>query len=311
MIPLNGIFNKKHGHNQRFASRREKVQNRKLPDVSGNSRATVISAKTNKQKSMRISFPIILFFLILFIFVFQSCGHKSKTAGNGTFTEDTIYRVHADMKNEVDEMDEDEIENETYEEDIVYPETGKTVDDFIPNNYEVQYETNGDLNNDALSDIVIVLKQKDSNTEKRPMLILLQDNDKTYRLDKVSNFVMPIEYDEADFKVYHSEEIGIDNENLYIHLYGSNGGSFFCSFQYFENELLLTYIEAFGMGAGSQTELYYDLTENELTKITTNTSEEDMPPESQTIKTEKKKHIFEDVSPHSVMNETFEKYFGK
>jgi hypothetical protein len=160
--------------------------------------------------------------------LFQSCGNdrlkKAKESVQQTTEvaeKDSIEEFHE----EFDYAEEDEL--------YAYPKTGNKAEDFLPKIgiYEIQYEVKGDLNQDGLPDIVIVLKNKESNIADRPTLILLQNNDKTYRLDKVSNFVMPIEYNEYDYKLFDTEEISIENGELNIKLYGKDNS--FGTFKYF------------------------------------------------------------------------------
>ena len=239
---------------------------------------------------------------------------------------DLKYSVYIDFGNDIRTRSEvtlvlenneykiDYCKTEFFEEDtsteaeLVYPKTGNKPSDFIPTNiFEIQYEVKGDLNQDGLPDIVIVLKNKESNIADRPTLILLQNNDKTYRLDKVSNFVMPAEYNNHDFKIYDTEDIGIDNGTLTIQLYGIGpSGNLFSTFKYFGNDLVLAYIETYNMGAGSHQSLYYDLEQGELTQEITNTMEEDMPSREKTFKLKKEKYLFETASPDNIISKAYQ-----
>lgn len=236
--------------------------------------------------------------------LFQSCGNdrlkKAKESVQQTTEvaeKDSIEEFHE----EFDYAEEDEL--------YAYPKTGNKAEDFLPKIgiYEIQYEVKGDLNQDGLPDIVIVLKNKESNIADRPTLILLQNNDKTYRLDKVSNFVMPAEYNNHDFKIYDTEDIGIDNGTLTIQLYGIGpSGNLFSTFKYFGNDLVLAYIETYNMGAGSHQSLYYDLEQGELTQEITNTMEEDMPSREKTFKLKKEKYLFETASPDNIISKAYQ-----
>ncbi|MEO5911749.1 MAG: hypothetical protein ABIP95_12740 [Pelobium sp.] len=234
---------------------------------------------------------IIIVKLILLTFLFQSCGNKAqKTKTREATIIDTISNGPSIVKNE----EVDGHENNANELDPIYPKTGITAIDFLPksNIYEIQYEAKGDLNKDGLSDIAIVLVHKELKTAERPMLILLQGKDKSYRLDQVSKIAFPSEYNESDFKLYDTEDISIENGELHINLYGIGpSGNIFGSFKYLKNDFILTYIEAYDRGAGGSSVMVYDFSKDEITTTQTNTMEENSTPTSETKKT-KKKSIF-------------------
>lgn len=62
-----------------------------------------------------------------------------------------------------------------------FPKSGSKASDFLPKSgiYEIQYEAGGDLNGDGLEDLAVVMHSRQDNTATRPMLILLQNTDKT------------------------------------------------------------------------------------------------------------------------------------
>lgn len=250
--------------------------------------------------------PIILF--LLSSFLLQSCVNK--TEKKPMETQQTTKVVEKDsIENDV----YTEMNDEPDEDDFVYPKTGNKASDFIPKmtiqDYEIQYKAKGDLNGDNLDDIVVVLRNKEIKVGLRPMLILLQNTDKTYRLDKVSNVTMPAEYSENDFKNYDKEDIRIEDEVLKIELFGTGGpiGNTFSHFRYIGKDLVLSYIETYNVGAGSWQQLYYNLETGELTQEVTNTMKEDMPTTAKTFKLKKEKHFFEDTSPDDVIREAYRK----
>jgi hypothetical protein len=65
-----------------------------------------------------------------------------------------------------------------------------SVTHFIPNGYSALYATEGDLNKDSIADVILILKKNgeentsnvDKHPEKRPLLILTGQADKTYKL---------------------------------------------------------------------------------------------------------------------------------
>ncbi|MFD2939116.1 hypothetical protein [Flavobacterium notoginsengisoli] len=234
----------------------------------------------------------ILFFLL--VFTILSCKKDTKTSSNNVAVTDSLP-----TKKEFEENGEEYEENDPEEADVTYPETGKKATDFLPKLgiYEIQYEAEGDLNNDGLKDIAVVLKHKDVKTAKRPMLILLQNTDKLYHLDKVSDVVMPAEYNEYDFKLYDTEDIIIENGELHISLYSIGpSGTFDSAFKYVKNELVLYSMEAYFRGAGGRSGLFYDFEKGEITETETNTMKEDEPTTSQTNKAKLKVYLFENTS---------------
>lgn len=231
--------------------------------------------------------------VILFVFVFQSCNKKEKNSTQNVEVVDSLPNKN------LEEVSEAYEENDPEEPEVTYPKTGNKLTDFLPklDIYAIQYEAEGDLNNDGLADAVIVLKHKESNTLKRPTLVLLRNEDKSYRLDKVSDVVMPIEYNEHDFKLYDTENIGIEKGELQINLYGMGpSGTFLSNFKYIKNDLVLYSMETYFSGAGGRSGLFYDFEKGEITETETNTMKEDEPTTSQTNKAKLKVYLFENTS---------------
>ncbi|WP_121965673.1 hypothetical protein [Myroides sp. N17-2] len=151
--------------------------------------------------------------------------------------------------------DSEEPEEEPTEEyttiDYTFPETGKSITDFIPKGtpFEIQHEAKGDLNNDGLKDYAIVLTDKTHLYDERPMLIVLQQTDGTYRLDKMSKVVMPSKYFKASN--YDNEEITIEKHQLVIHLYNEYAsGNTKYKFSYQDKELYLSQLDDYSRGSG-------------------------------------------------------------
>jgi len=235
--------------------------------------------------------------LLSALIIIISCSKKNEIPKEKT----PVFKTEL-VKNEVYESDEDPA--------YIFPKTGKKAEDFItePTIFEIQYKAEGDLNGDNLNDIVIVRKDKKYKTAPRSMLVLLQNPDKTYRLDKVSNLAIPAEYNESDFKIYETEDISINKGVLSIQLYGIGpSGNLFSDFKYFGNDLLLTNIETYNMGAGSHQSMNYDVLTGELTQEIINTMEEEMPSTEKTFHLQKQKLKFENTSSDAVISEAYDK----
>lgn len=238
-------------------------------------------------------------------FLFQSCGNDRLKRAKESVQQTTKVAE----KDSIEEFHE-EFDYAEADKLYAYPKTANKAEDFLPKIgiYEIQYEANGDLNKDGLDDIAIVLVQKEVKTDERPMLILIQNKDKSYRLDKVSNLVMPIEYTDSNYKIYDKEDVNIENGMLNIRLYGTGpSGNVFSDFKYFGNDLMLTYIETYNVGAGSWHQLYYIIEKGELTEVITNTMEESMPTKKKTFKLTKEKYEFESASPDDIIIEAYKK----
>ncbi|HEY1196187.1 hypothetical protein [Flavobacterium sp.] len=230
---------------------------------------------------------------IIFIFAIQSCKKQSNNDTKNVEIVDSLPNQNFETADEAYE------ENDPSEPEVTYPKTGNKLTDFLPklDVYAIQYETEGDLNNDGLEDAVIVLKHKNSNTLKRPTLVLLRNEDKSYRLDKVSEIVMPVEYNEYDFKLYDTEDVIIENGELHISLYGMGpSGTFMSVFKYIKNDLILYSMETYFSGAGGRSGLFYDFEKGEITETETNTMKEDEPTTSETTKAKLKSYLFEETS---------------
>lgn len=235
--------------------------------------------------------------LLLAAFPLLYSCKKDKTSDavqkKGEATESTLQKDSLNSKN-----------SELHENSI---KSGKKPSDLVPAGYEIQYDAEGDLNKDGLADIALVIRKKEDTLAGRKMMILLKNPDKTYRVDKVSDTVLPDEYNEAGYKMHDPEDITIENGELSINLYdiGPHGNQF-SRFKYLNGDLILTYIETYNMGAGSHSALFYQPMKGKLTIETVNTMEEEMPTESKKFQIKRERYVFEKTSPDDVVRKAYD-----
>lgn len=211
-------------------------------------------------------------------------------------------------KNE-DTHHQEEIDDMSHMEHYVFNpnKTAKTAEDFIDNPavFEIQYQANGDLNADGLSDMALVVKYKDDfNMGERYFLVALQDNTGVYHLDKISKHIFEPEYNEYGYKWYNEEVVEIDKGVLKTSFYGLGAsGTTIAQFIYQEQALILSHLEVFASGAGSSTSVYYDFIKGEMETHNTNTMLEEMPTDIQKSPLKQKHYPFEVVNFNKIMVE--------
>ena len=160
-----------------------------------------------------------------------------------------------------------------------FPTTGKNAEDFVLESCEIKMRAEGFLDDDDLKDIVIVLQNKDNNTDSRATLVLLQQQTGGYKLKELSWEAVDPEYNSDGYKPYDYEEISIDNEKkLKIELQGMGAiGNRETVYKYLNDKLVLVRIGTFHSGAGSYTLSDYDLFSGEVDHEITNTMVDSMP----------------------------------
>ncbi|WP_316807393.1 hypothetical protein [Pedobacter agri] len=188
-----------------------------------------------------------------------------------------------------------------------FPNMAYKVEQLVPQNYEIDMETDGDLNNDGVADKVIVLIKTTDTTALRPTLVLLKQGN-AYSVNAISYMAFDAKYREDGFKNYDYEDVSIDSGKLVLTRQATGpNGSLEGSYQYINEELVLTHITTFNMGAGGQTEQKFDLLKGIYEQTDINTMKEDMPSETTTKKYKIPKALFKDTDPREIMIEAFNK----
>mgnify|MGYP003582815982 CR=1 FL=1 len=189
----------------------------------------------------------------------------------------------------------------------IFPASGKKASDFVPANYHIDMETEADLNQDGLTDMVLVLINTKDSTALRPTLILL-NQDKGYKLYAKSFSAIEPKYREDGFQIYDYENIEIDNGKLVISMQATGpSGTIESEYKFLNEELVLTNIRTFNMGAGGQTEVKFDLLKGIYEQTEINTMKEDMPSTTTNKKYKIPKMLFKDSDPSEIMIKAYEK----
>ncbi|RZL44940.1 MAG: hypothetical protein EOP00_18605 [Pedobacter sp.] len=189
-----------------------------------------------------------------------------------------------------------------------FPARAKTIKAFIPKYYDIDMEAEGDLNRDGLKDQAMILINAKDTTAQRVALVLFLQSDNSYVLNAKSFSVVEPKYSEDGYQNYDFEEISIDkNGQLTISQQATGpNGSLESIYKYINNELVLTNITSFNMGAGGQTELKLDLLKGIFEETDINTMKEDMPSKTFTKQYKIPKVTFENSSPRDVIIKAFD-----
>lgn len=187
-----------------------------------------------------------------------------------------------------------------------FPKSGNKIEDLIPQYFDTDMEASGDLNHDGLEDRVLVLVNTRDTTALRPTLVVLKVGN-VYRIDAKSFAVIEPKYRQDGYLNYDYEEVKIDKNGQLIFSQQSTGpnGSLESTFKYLNNELILTNISSFAMGAGGQTELKLDLLKGIFEQTDINTMKEDMPSKTTTQKYILPKTVFSNSDPRAIMIKAF------
>jgi len=102
---------------------------------------------------MNIKKILFIFFTLLFL---CSCGENKNDEKTDTIS--TIEETKSQDEVEID----DYVSDEEFDEAILFPKNAKEIEDFLPKNWQILYEVEGDLNNDNLNDIALIIENTDS-----------------------------------------------------------------------------------------------------------------------------------------------------
>lgn len=238
--------------------------------------------------------------LLLFLIIILAGSCKKETAKVSENPKPVINNVPDSSS--VDE------EGEIFDSGVlaVFPKTGKKAQDFVIEPYEIQLEAEGLLNDDQLKDVVIVLKNKDDDKDIRATLVLIKQKTGDYILQETSWHALNAEYSYEGYKTYDYEDISIDKDRiLRVTLQGIGpSGARETEYKYINNELVLSKIHTFNMGAGSQISVDYDLISGVAQMELINTMVDSMPSttEKKNFKL-KRTQLFVDDNPDRVLND--------
>lgn len=193
-----------------------------------------------------------------------------------------------------------------------FPATGRTPAGFIPQGYEPGPEAEGLLDNDSLPDYVLVLNPKEDRAAARPCLVLLQETGGGYRLAHISwKAVQPGQTAEG-YPIYDSEDMRIEKHTLQLDMFSPGAaGNLSTVYRYEGPDLVLASIHTYNMGAGSHTEVTYNLASGRYEETVTNTMVDSMPAET-TLKNYARARVsFEAADPLQIIHAAYDKAAAK
>ena len=188
-----------------------------------------------------------------------------------------------------------------------FPTSGNKIEELIPQYFDIDMEASGDLNHDGLEDKVLVLINTRDTTALRPTLVVLKVGD-AYSVDAKSFAVIEPKYREDGYQNYDFEDVTIDKNGNLLFSQQATGpnGTLNSTFKYINNELVLTEVSSFAMGAGGQTALKLDLLKGIFEQTDINTMKEDMPSKTTTKKYKLGKVLFADSDPREIIIKAFQ-----
>ncbi|WP_421497956.1 hypothetical protein [Flavobacterium columnare] len=189
------------------------------------------------------------------------------------------------------------------------PQIQNDIQEYIPEGFEIQYECDGDLNQDGLKDYAYVLRNIEEDTWARKTLVFLGDKEKGRQLFQQSEQVFPVEYSDEGYKIYDSETISIEENQLMMELSGLGpSGTTTIIFQFENGGLFLKSLESFHAGAGGQTIASYEVMTGKIEMTQVNTMKEDMPSETEVKNFAPLKLAFEKVNPMELFDQQILKF---
>lgn len=250
-----------------------------------------VNYKTKKMKNLRY-----ILFTLATLMIFFACQNKNEQKTEEVL--DTIAHPSETVA---------QTETVAHFTEPIFPASGKKASDFVPANYEIDMETEADLNQDGLGDVALVLINTKDTTALRPTLVLLNQG-KGYKLYAKSFSAVEPKYREDGYQIYDYENIAIDSGKLVISMQATGpSGTIESTYAFIDGDLVLSNISTFNMGAGGQTEVEFDVLKGIYEKTDINTMKEDMPSTTTTKKYKIPKVLFKDSDPGEIMIKAYEK----
>ncbi|MFK7050735.1 hypothetical protein FLACOL_00151 [Flavobacterium columnare] len=190
--------------------------------------------------------------------------------------------------------------------------TPSVIQEYIPEGFEIQYECDGDLNQDGIKDYAYVLKNSDDDTAPRRTLVFLGNKQKGLDLFMQSDTIFPNSNSEDVMTNFEYEDITISKNELQINFSGLGpSGNYDFIFQFENGELFLKSMESFHAGAGGQTVGYYEVLTGKIEMTQVNTMKEDMPSETEVKEFEPLKLAFDKVNPFELFDQQLSNFESK
>ncbi len=176
------------------------------------------------------------------------------------------------------------------------------------NNYVVQYQADGFLNNDKFKDKVLILQEDEQYKSLARLTLVLLGKKQGYKLYKESYTVMPAEYTAENYKIFDVEDVQIQNHKIAFDLSSAGpNGNISYEFIFQNGKLELHEFNGYFMGAGSHTEYVYkseNPTNGVLKETVINTLQDDMTSET-------KSYHINLTSPANFENFDYEKFLSE
>lgn len=193
---------------------------------------------------------------------------------------------------------------------ITFLQTGNTAQEFVPEAYEIVLDAKGMLNHDDLEDVVLILQDKIDSTSLRPVLVLFKQPSGGYKLGNSSWKAIGAAYINGQFKQYDDESVNIDGGAVKISISGSGPtGSRETWYRFINNQLVLTKMQTFNMGAGGQTTMDIDLLKGSANLEQVNTLEENATPQIKVARLPRQLvYPFETTDPQLLSKEIYKRF---